>query len=122
MELNGGSWDRRISGLNVATKKPDSYQSLSPDDEFRLQEILRFIEGAFRKAIDKHPQGFHGPHEALGVVMEEFDEFKTEVYAQTFSARKGLKEAAHLAAMAVRTIFDLDLLNQAQIDEDNQSV
>ena len=42
--------------------------------------------------------------------MEEFDEFKDEVYAQKFDPRKGLKEASHLAALAIRTIYDLNLL------------
>lgn len=53
----------------------------------------------------------HSPHEALGVVQEEFDEFKQEVYA--FNLGKGRdtrpamrKELIQLATMALRTILE----------------
>lgn len=53
----------------------------------------------------------HSPHEGLGVVMEEFEEFKDEVYA--FNLGKGRDtrprmraELIQLATMSLRTILD----------------
>ena len=53
----------------------------------------------------------HSPHEALGIVQEEFDEFKEQVYA--FNIAKGRdtrpemrEELIQLATMALRTILD----------------
>ena len=53
----------------------------------------------------------YSPHEALGIVQEEFDEFKAEVYA--FNLGKGRdtrpamrKELVQLATMALRSILD----------------
>ena len=53
----------------------------------------------------------HSPHEGLGIVQEEFEEFKLEVYA--FNMAKGRdtrpamrKELIQLATMALRTILD----------------
>ena len=53
----------------------------------------------------------HSPHEALGIVMEEFEEFKDEVYA--FNLGKGRDtrpkmraELIQLATMALRSILD----------------
>jgi hypothetical protein len=54
------------------------------------------------------------PHESLGIIMEEFDEFRQEVYR--FNVAKGRDtrpamrtELIQLAAMAVRAIHDLNL-------------
>jgi hypothetical protein len=53
----------------------------------------------------------YSPHEALGIVQEEFDEFKAEVYK--FNLAKGRdtrpamrKELIQLATMALRSILD----------------
>lgn len=53
----------------------------------------------------------YSPHEGLGVVQEEFDEFKLEVYK--FNLAKGRdtrpemrKELVQLATMALRTVLD----------------
>lgn len=63
------------------------------------------------RAISLHPPQ-HSPHESLGVIMEEFDEFKAEVYA--YNPGKGRdtrpamrKELIQLAAMALRAIYDV---------------
>ena len=57
---------------------------------------------------------FHNPHEALGVIREEYIEFETEVFK--FNLGKGRdtrpemrKELIQLAAMAIRTIMDCEL-------------
>jgi len=56
----------------------------------------------------------HNMHEGLGVIWEEFDEFKDEVFL--FNLRKGRDtrakartELIQLAAMAIRTIMDCEL-------------
>jgi hypothetical protein len=53
----------------------------------------------------------HSPHEALGVIEEEWEEFKDEVWV--FNPRKGRdtrprqrEELIQLAAMAVRAVLD----------------
>jgi hypothetical protein len=54
----------------------------------------------------------HSPHEALGVIQEEFDEFKDEVYAfnPTKPGRdnrpRQREELIQLAAMALRAVHD----------------
>lgn len=53
----------------------------------------------------------HGPHEALAVIMEEFEEYKAEVFR--FNLAKGRdtrpqqrEELIELAAMAVRAVLE----------------
>lgn len=57
---------------------------------------------------------FNSLHEGLGVIMEEFDEFKAEVYAYNLRKNRDTRpharaELIQLAAMCMRTIIDLDL-------------
>jgi hypothetical protein len=54
----------------------------------------------------------NGPHEGLGVIMEEFEEFKTEVYKYNLGKNRDTRpqmrtELIQLAAMALRTIHDV---------------
>ena len=54
----------------------------------------------------------NGPHEGLGVIMEEFDEFKAEVYKYNLGKNRDTRpqmraELIQLAAMCLRTIHDV---------------
>lgn len=68
------------------------------------------------RAQDLFPfeEGFKLPHYQLGVIEEEFEEFRKEVFA--FNIRKGRDtrpamraELIQLAAMAVRAILDMGI-------------
>ena len=74
------------------------------------QELMKLVETELARARSLF-KPIHSPHEALGVVQEEFDEFKEEVYA--FNLGKGRdtrpamkKELVQLATMALRAILD----------------
>ena len=74
------------------------------------QSMLNEVATELRRARSLF-KPIHSPHEALGVVMEEFDEFKAEVYV--FNLAKGRdtrpamrKELIQLATMALRSILD----------------
>lgn len=69
--------------------------------------IITELQTEIAKAQGKHPP-YHSPHEALAVIMEEFDELKTEVYAQQYNHEKARKEALQLACTAIRYLIDLD--------------
>jgi hypothetical protein len=64
---------------------------------------------ALEHARLKHTTGIRSVHEALGVIEEEFEEFKREVFAQSFDKTKGRKELTHIAAMCQRAAEDLQL-------------
>jgi hypothetical protein len=71
-----------------------------------IQEVLTELERA-RKLF----KPIYSPHEGLGIVMEEFEEFKDEVYA--FNLAKGRdtrpkmrEELIQLATMSLRVILD----------------
>ena len=68
------------------------------------------VKAGLTKARTKHPTGIRSPHEALGVIREEYAEFEQEVYAQDFDKAKALKELTHLAAMCQRAAEDLELI------------
>lgn len=51
----------------------------------------------------------HSGHEAVGVLDEEFDEVKKEVYRKQLHRARLRKELIQLAAMAVRAVEDLEL-------------
>jgi DNA-directed RNA polymerase subunit N (RpoN/RPB10) len=61
------------------------------------------------KARRKHPGPQRCKHESLGVVEEEFEEFKKAVF-QDEPPENILKELAHTAAMCQRAAEDLKLI------------
>lgn len=74
------------------------------------QQLMKEVEAELSRARSLF-KPIYSPHEALGIIMEEFDEFKDEVYA--FNIAKGRDtrpkmrvELIQLATMALRSILD----------------
>jgi hypothetical protein len=71
---------------------------------------LHQVRQELRRAEGQHPP-LHSAHEAIAVILEEFEEFKQEVWKRT-DARDPVKmrtELVQIAAMAIRAIEDLGL-------------
>lgn len=75
-----------------------------------LDRLTDDIRDEFMLASATHGK-FSSAHEAYAVILEELDEFKIEVWKKR--ANRDLnnmrKELIQIAAMAVRSIHDLDL-------------
>ena len=80
-------------------------EPFSPVLEGKIRKAVDAIENELRSALRKHPTGFHSAHEGLGVVEEEWDEFKDEVRANNRPAQ--LIEMTQVGAMAARYLVDL---------------
>lgn len=52
--------------------------------------------------------GFASPHEVLGVLDEEFTEFKAEVMRKDFDATAARGELAQVAAVAIRGMMYME--------------
>lgn len=70
--------------------------------------VLRWLVTELRRSRAKHPP-HHSAHETLGVLSEEYDEFKAEVYRQQLDKVAARSELVQLAGVAVRAITDLKL-------------
>jgi hypothetical protein len=74
------------------------------------EKLLKEVEQELLRARSLF-KPIHSPHEGLGVVMEEFEEFKDEVYAFNLSKGRDTRpkmrtELIQLATMSLRTILD----------------
>lgn len=73
--------------------------------DYRICKASLDIMSEVRRAFD-----LHGPivstHEGLGVLLEEFEEFKDEVKKREFDQHKARKELIQVAAVAIRIICD----------------
>ena len=71
-------------------------------------EACAVIIHEYVRASDMFPP-FNSAHEGYAVILEELDELKAEVWKNPASrdAAKLIKEAVHVAAMALRFIVDL---------------
>jgi NTP pyrophosphatase (non-canonical NTP hydrolase) len=69
----------------------------------RLDEALEEVRKEVMRSGHKGP--LRSPHEALGVLYEEFDEFADEVRANNVDFARD--EATQVAAVAVRFLMDI---------------
>jgi len=86
-------------------------ESVVPGDNTKTLDLAYEIANEVARARQLFPP-HHSLHEALGIVQEEFDEFKDEVYAHNLTKGRDRRPAARveliqLAAMAMRTILDV---------------
>lgn len=84
---------------------------MSFKNTIKIQSVAHEVAAEVERAAELFAP-MRGPHEALGTIMEEFDEFKDEVYA--FNLGKGRDtrpamrtELIQLAAMAIRAVVDV---------------
>lgn len=72
------------------------------------KDALERVASEVERASKLFPP-FRSPHEGLAIILEEYEELKSEVFKQ-FSERTkfGMRvEAKHVAAMAIRFMRDL---------------
>jgi hypothetical protein len=84
---------------------------LTPQQQRTLARIVDQVQAETYRAIE-----LFGPHaslhESLGIIEEEFEEFKKEVFAFNLAKNRDTRpqartELIQLAAMAVRSILDV---------------
>lgn len=71
-----------------------------------VERVLAEVRAEVERAVRKHPP-MHSPHEARGVIEEEFDELWDEIKADRGRTDAAFAEAIQLAAMGVRYVADL---------------
>lgn len=73
-----------------------------------LNRIGLEIATEAHNAATKFPP-FNSAHEGLGVILEEYDKLKAEIFKKQseYDMVKMRKEAVHLGAMALRFIHDV---------------
>ncbi len=77
------------------------------------------VETGLETARRKHPQSLITLHDGLGVILEEFEEFKAEVFKRHTSKEKLLSELISLAAMCQRMAEDVvfDLFEEGNVEK-----
>jgi hypothetical protein len=73
----------------------------------KMDDVLFYVKAEVERAKNKHPGDFHNAHEGFGVLYEEFDELKAEVWKSKHDKAAMRTEAIHVAAMAVRFVVEL---------------
>jgi len=66
----------------------------------------KFVEHTLDDARKQHPV-MQSYHEGLAVIMEEFEEFKAEVFRKVIDKKAVLKELASISAMCQRFAEDV---------------
>jgi len=75
-------------------------------NKLSLNDIEDMVYGEFALALKKF-KDFNTFHEGLSIIHEEFCELQDEVRKKEPDKEKLKKEASHVAAMAIRFMFDL---------------
>lgn len=75
-----------------------------------IDHLLEEVGEELRCAMKKHAP-MHSAHEAFAVILEEVDEYKAEVWKQKLHKENAAKELLQIAAMSLRAIFDLELID-----------
>lgn len=75
--------------------------------EILVDDLLRGVKSELLRAMSKF-DSFNSAHEGYAVILEELDELWDEVKANDLN--NALDEAVQVAAMAVRFILDLSVL------------
>ena len=72
------------------------------------------VKQALYFAREKHPRPYTSTHQALGILWEEFEEFKAEVFKQRAERdpARMLEELIQVAAVCQRAAEDLNLLEE----------
>lgn len=80
-----------------------------PNNLVRTQvaDALAFVARTVVAAELKHSRGYNSPHEGWAVLLEEVEELWDEVKADNGRSPAAAKEAAQVAAVAVRYIAAL---------------
>ena len=88
---------------------------MSNKDITPILHALAEVREEVIRARELHPQPFHSPHEAYGVIQEEFIEFQQQVFhrKEKRCARNISDELTQIAAMAIRAKLDLGYTPQA---------
>lgn len=73
-----------------------------------LMSILEEVKQEYSRATTEFGH-FNSAHEGLGVIWEEFEELKQEVFRKSQYRRQERmkREAIHLATMAIRFVTDV---------------
>lgn len=80
----------------------------------KLDRTIDYVKEEFLRAINNFPP-FRSPHEGYALILEEVDELWEYVKLQYNDDNRDygmLKEATHVAAMAIRFICDVCLVEK----------
>jgi hypothetical protein len=91
--------------LILIYRKPGSF---TPHQASSAANLLREIEAEYERAVSLHPT-HHSLHESLGIIWEEFEEFKVEVFKKEPDRSNTRRELLQVAAMCIRTAVDAKL-------------
>lgn len=86
----------------IATEQQDYAEITVP---VHMADALLLIAQEVDRAQRLHPTPMRSTHEGLGIIQEEFHEFRDEVYADNMQA--ALKEVKQTGAMCLRYLIDM---------------
>lgn len=76
-------------------------------ETYTTSEFGDMVESELDRARDKHSTDMVSAHEGLAVILEEFEEFKAEVFRQKVDQEALIAELVSTAAMCRRMYEDL---------------